>query len=209
MSNPEIRAAVVAERRHQVALCSSLAEPQWDAAALCEGWRVREVLAHTTMPFRYSLPQVVVEMVKARGRVDRMAERRARIDAHQLSTARLLASLRTNIEPPCSPPGGGPLGALSHDVIHGLDVSTPLGLDSHASPERVSLVLGGLRPKNIAFFGVALQGVQLWATDIDWSYGVGEPVHGRAQDLLLLLCGRRVAAERLEGTAATRFTTAS
>src|SRR4051812_47905002 len=102
MSNPEIGAAVVAERREQVALYSSLAEPQWDAATLCEGWRVREVLAHTTMPFRYSLPRVVVEMVKARGRFDRMADRRARIDAQQLSTAQLLASLRDNIEHPCA-----------------------------------------------------------------------------------------------------------
>jgi uncharacterized protein (TIGR03083 family) len=209
MSNPEIRAAVVAERREQVALYSSLAEPQWDAASLCEGWRVREVLAHTTMPFRYSLPQVVVEMVKARGRFDRMADRRARIDAQQLSSAQLLASLRDNIEHPWSPPGGGPLGALSHDVIHGLDVSTPLGLDSHASPQRVGLVLAGLRPKNIAFFGVDLDGIALQATDIDWSYGSGQPVRGRAQDLLLLLCGRRLPAERLEGAAAARFTTAA
>ena len=209
MSDARIRAAVAAERRDLVTLYSSLGEQEWDAPSLCAGWRVREVLAHTTMPFRYSLPRVVVEVVKARGSFDRMADRRARIDARRLSSAQLLASLRDNIDHPWSPPGGGPLGALSHEVIHGLDVSTPLGLDSHASPERVSLVLGGLRPKNIAFFGVDLHGVQLRATDIDWSYGAGEPVHGRAQDLLLLLCGRRVAAERLEGTAAPRFTTAS
>src|SRR4051812_32989011 len=135
------------------------------------------------MPFRYSLPRVVVELVKAGGRFDRMADRRARIDAQQLSTAQLLASLRDNIEHPWSPPGGGPLGALSHDVIHGLDVSTPLGLDSHASPQRVGLVLAGLRPKNIAFFGVDLDGIALQATDIDWSCGSGQPVRGRAQDL--------------------------
>src|SRR3954468_20384630 len=110
MSNPEIRAAVVAERREQVALYSSLAGPQWDAATLCEGWRVREVLAHTTMPFRYSLPQVVVEMVKARGRFDRMADRRARIDAQQLSTAQLLAALGHTTRPPWPRPGAGRSG---------------------------------------------------------------------------------------------------
>src|SRR3954454_20513451 len=107
MLDPEIRAAVVAERREQVALYSSLAEPQWDAATLCEGWRVREVLAHTTMPFRYSLPRVVVEMVKARGRSDWMAARRARIDAQQCSPAHLLGSVRDNIEHPgCRPAAG-------------------------------------------------------------------------------------------------------
>ena len=209
MSEAGIRAAVVAERREQVDLYSSLTEQDWDVPSLCAGWRVREVLAHTTMPFRYSLRRVAWEIAKARGSFDRMADRRARIDAQQLSSAQLWESLRDNIEHPWSPPGGGPLGALSHDVIHGLDVSTPLGLDHHASPDRVGMVLAGLRPKNIAFFGVDLDGVQLRATDLDWSYGSGEPLHGRAQDLLLLLCGRRVATGRLEGPAAPRFTTAA
>jgi uncharacterized protein (TIGR03083 family) len=209
MSEAGIRAAVVAERREQVDLYSSLTEQDWDVPSLCAGWRAREVLAHTTMPFRYSLRRVAWEIAKARGSFDRMADRRARIDAQQLSSAQLWESLRDNIEHPWSPPGGGPLGALSHDVIHGLDVSTPLGLDHHASPDRVGMVLAGLRPKNIAFFGVDLDVVQLRATDIDWSYGSGEPLHGRAQDLLLLLCGRRVATGRLEGPAAPRFTTAA
>jgi uncharacterized protein (TIGR03083 family) len=208
MSEAGIRAAVVAERREQVDLYSSLTEQDWDVPSLCAGWRAREVLAHTTMPFRYSLRRVAWEIAKARGSFDRMADRRARIDAQQLSSAQLWEALRDNIEHPWSPPGGGPLGALSHDVIHGLDVSTPLGLDHHASPDRVGLVLAGLRPKNIAFFGVDLDGVQLRATDIDWSHGSGEPLHGRAQDLLLLLCGRRVATGRLEGPATPRFTTA-
>jgi uncharacterized protein (TIGR03083 family) len=209
MSEAEIRAAVAAERRDQVALYSSLSEQDWNTPSLCSGWRVREVLAHITMPFRYSLPRVAWEMVKARGSFDRMADRRARMDAEQLSAAQLWESLRDNIEHPWSPPGGGPIGALSHDVIHGLDVSTPLGRDSSASPERVGMVLAGLRPKNVAFFGVDLDGVELRATDIDWSHGTGEPVHGRAQDLLLLLCGRRIPAGRLEGAAAARFGTAA
>jgi uncharacterized protein (TIGR03083 family) len=209
MSEAEIRAAVAAERRDQVALYSSLSEQDWNTPSLCSGWRVREVLAHITMPFRYSLPRVAWEMVKARGSFDRMADRRARMDAEQLSAAQLWESLRDNIEHPWSPPGGGPIGALSHDVIHGLDVSTPLGRDSSASPERVGTVLTGLRPKNVAFFGVDLDGVELRATDIDWSHGTGEPVHGRAQDLLLLLCGRRIPAGRLEGAAAARFGTAA
>ncbi|WP_324278648.1 hypothetical protein [Blastococcus brunescens] len=116
-----------------------------------------------------------------------------------------MESLRDNVGHPWSPPGGGPLGALSHDVIHGLDVSTPLGREDGVSPERIGMVLGGLRPKQVAFFGVDLDGVQLHAEDIDWSYGSGAPVHGRAQDLLLLVCGRRVPAGRLHGPGSGRF----
>jgi len=205
MPEAEIRAAVAAERRAQVELYASLAEGDWDSPSLCAGWRVRDVLAHVTMPFRYSFPRVAWEIAKARGSFDRMADRRARIDARQLSTGQLWESLRDNVEHPWSPPGGGPLGALSHDVIHGLDVSTALGRDDAASPARVGMVLAGLRPKQVAFFGVDLDGVELRADDLDWSCGRGEPVHGRAQDLLLLLCGRRLPAGRLTGSASARF----
>ncbi|HEY0126934.1 MAG TPA: maleylpyruvate isomerase family mycothiol-dependent enzyme [Blastococcus sp.] len=205
MTEAHIRTAVAAERRAQVELYASLSEEDWDSPSLCAGWRVREVLAHVTMPFRYSLRSVVWEIARARGSFDRMADRRARIDARELSTTQLWESLRDNVEHPWSPPGGGPLGALSHDVIHGLDVSTALGRDDAASPVRVGMVLAGLRPKQVASFGVDLDGVELLADDLDWSYGRGEPVRGRAQDLLLLVCGRQLPAGRLTGPASSRF----
>ncbi|WP_300018049.1 maleylpyruvate isomerase family mycothiol-dependent enzyme [Pseudonocardia sp.] len=202
---PEIRAAVAAEREAQVALYASLTEAQWGAPSLCAGWSVHTVLAHTTMPFRYSVPRVVLELVRARGNFDRMADRRARRDAADLTPEQLLSSLRDNIEHPWAPPGGGPVGALSHDVIHGLDVAAALGMDDRASPQRVAMVLAGMRREQVAFFGVDLTGIELRATDVEWSHGVGDVVRGRAQDLLLVLCGRRVRAERLDGEAVTRL----
>ncbi len=205
MSETEIRAAFEAERRVQVDVLGSLTEEQWDTPSLCAGWRVREVIAHTTMPFRYSMPRLVVEMARARGSFHRMADRAARRDAAQLSSGQLLGCLRDNVEHPWTPPGGGPLGALSHDVIHGLDVSTSLGRDGAAAPDRVAMVLGGLQPRQLRYFHVDLSGIELRATDVDWTYGAGEPVSGRAQDLLLLVCGRRVPAGRLTGAAAGRF----
>jgi len=201
MSEDEVRAALTAERRAQVELYASLAEEQWDTPSLCSGWRVREVLAHITMPGRYSLRRMTWEVAKARGSLDRMADRRARIDAARLSAGQLWESLRDDVGHPWAPHGDGLLGALSHDVIHGLDVSVPLGLDHLASPDRVRLVLGGLRPGQFAH----VDGVQLQATDVDWTYGIGEPVRGRAQDLLLLVCGRRLPAGRLQGRASARF----
>ncbi len=205
-----IRAATADERRAQVAMYGSLTDGQWNATSLCSGWRVKEVLAHTTMPFRYSAGRVVRGVLAARGSFDRFADRAARRDAAELSTGELQASLRDNVGFDWSPPGGGPLGALSHDVIHGLDVSAALGIDDrHASPERCALVLSGLRPKQLRLFGVDLTGVRLQATDADWSHGDGEVVEGRAQDLLLAVCGRRQPAGRLTGAAADRLAAGS
>jgi uncharacterized protein (TIGR03083 family) len=199
MTNEDLRAAVMAERREQADMLAALRPEQWDAPTLCEGWRVREVIAHTTMPFRTSLMRTLVELVKAGGDFNRMADRRARRDATVLPPEKLLASLRANVAHPWTPPGGGVHGALSHDVIHGLDITVGLGLDRRVPPERVALVLAGMRPRNIAFFGADLEGVALQATDLPWVYGTGTPIRGLAQDLLLVLCGRRVPPGRLEG----------
>jgi uncharacterized protein (TIGR03083 family) len=209
-TDERIRAATAEERRAQVEVYESLGDAQWDAPSLCSGWRVREVLAHTTMPFRYSGGRVLRGVLAARGSFDRFADRAARRDAAELRVAELLASLRENVDTQWSPPGGGPLGALSHDVIHGLDVTAALGIDDrHASPERCALVLSGLRPEQLRLFGVDLTGVRLQATDADWSSGSGDVVEGRAQDLLLAVCGRRQPAGRLTGAAADRLAAGS
>lgn len=202
----DVRAAVAAERREQAELLAGLTPQQWDAPTLCAGWRVREVVAHTTMPFRTSLPKVIVELVAARGSFNRMADRAARRDAGRMSAEQLLAELRENVEHPWAPPGGGPVGALSHDVIHGLDITVGLGLDRLVLPERLTMVLSGMRPRNVSFFGADLDGVELRATDMDWTFGSGSPVHGLAQDLLLVVCGRRLPVGHLDGAEAERFT---
>ncbi|MEO3922364.1 maleylpyruvate isomerase family mycothiol-dependent enzyme [Micromonosporaceae bacterium B7E4] len=205
MNEDHLWAELRAERREQVELLAALRPGQWDAATLCAGWRVREVVAHTTLPFRSSFGRTVVELLKARGSFDRMADRCARRDAAELPAERLLGALRDNIGHRWTPPGGGVHGALSHDVIHGLDITVGLGLDRRVPPDRVGLVLSRMRPRSVAYFGVDLSGVALHATDLDWSYGTGSPLRGLAQDLLLVICGRRLPPGRLDGEAAARF----
>jgi uncharacterized protein (TIGR03083 family) len=205
MDEGTLRDAVVAERRELAAMLAELTPEQWAAPSLCAGWRVREVLAHMTMPFRMSVAQFGLEMAKARGNFDRMADRMARRDTARLSDAELLASLRDNVEHPWRPPGGGTAGALSHDVIHGLDISVAVGLERRPPVERVGLVLGSMRDKNVRYFGTDLSGVRLVANDWEWSLGDGAPLHGNAQDLLLVICGRRIPENLLEGTPSARF----
>jgi uncharacterized protein (TIGR03083 family) len=206
VDDTRIRTETAAERREQADLLAALTEEQWDAPTLCEGWRVREVIAHTTMPYRTSLARVVLEVVRARGSFDRMADRRARADAARSTSAELVAALRDNAEHPWAPPGGGRLGALSHDLIHGLDVTVALGLDRTPPPERVGMVLSGFDTRRARFFGIDVTGLRFVATDVDWSYGEGAEVRGPAAALLLAVCGRRVPDGHLTGTPASRFT---
>jgi uncharacterized protein (TIGR03083 family) len=208
MTDTEIRAAIAAERGELAAVLAGLPAAAWDSGTLCAGWRVREVVAHMTMPFRTSVPRFVLGMVKARGNFNRMSDRSARRDATNLSAAALTAMLGDNTGHPWKPPGGGYAGALSHDVIHGLDITVPLGIGRKVPEDRLRPVLDGMTAKTMGYFGVDLTGIQLRADDLDWTRGFGTPLSGAAQDLLLVVCGRRLPPGHLHGEAAGRFTAA-
>lgn len=174
----DIRAAVAAERRDQADLLGRLTEDQWHAPSLCEGWTVKHVVAHTTLPYRSSGRRVIWEIVKSAGRFNHASDRMAREDARR-PTGELLDALKNNIDHPWTPPGGGPAGALSHDVIHGLDITVALGLDRVVPHERLKLVLDGMKPGNVKYFGADLQGKRLEATDLDWVFGEGRRCEAR------------------------------
>ncbi len=198
--------AITAERRDLAAILAGLPPVAWDAPTLCQGWRVREVVAHITMPFRYRPPRFVFEMARSRGNFSRMADRCARRDG-TAPPGELAAALRDNVENPWKPPGGGFEGALIHDVIHGLDITVALGLDRRVPEDRLRTVLAGVtRPKSQKFFGTDLAGIALRAEDLDWSLGSGVPMSGQAQDLALVLCGRTLPPGRLHGEPSARFT---
>jgi len=160
-----------------------------------------------TMPFRYSAARFAAELARSGGRFNAMSDRIARRDAAAVSAADLLSILQDNATNPWKPPGGGYLGALTHDVIHGLDITVPLGISRRVPEDRLRAVLDAIAaPKALKHFGTDLSGVQLKAEDIDWEYGSGQQLSGAAQDLALVLCGRKLPPGRLHGEPAARFT---
>jgi uncharacterized protein (TIGR03083 family) len=196
----DIRDMITAERTELAKMLAGLPAPRWNEPTLCAGWRVREVVAHITMPFRYSRSRFVLELAKSRGKFNEMADRCARRDAAVMSPGELAEALRSNANHPWQPPGGGQIGALTHDVIHGLDITEALGLGQRGPEDRLGVVLPNLvTPKALGFFGVDLSGVELRAADTGWTFGSGRPVTGTAQDLALFLCGRKLPPGRLEG----------
>jgi len=202
-----IQDMIAAQRGELAAVLGELPAGRWDAATLCAGWRVREVVAHITMPFRYSAPRFMAELARSRGRFSQMADRVARRDAASLSAAELAEAVRSNTGHPWKPPGGGFEGALAHDVIHGLDITVPLGLAFVVPEDRLRLVLpASLAERSVRYFGTELSGIELRATDLDWSLGSGAPLTGAAQDLLLAICGRKLPPGHLQGAQAARFT---
>ncbi|MFG3227346.1 hypothetical protein ACGF07_21505 [Kitasatospora sp. NPDC048194] len=208
-SEAEVRAAIAAERRELADLFDSLSADQWNEPGLCTEWRVREAAAHRSTGVRLSLPAALAELAEAGGNLHRMTDRIARGDATAHSTTALVAFPRDNAHHPWTPPIGGLPAALGHDVVHGLDITVPLGRDRLVPEDRIRILLDGVRSGSLRFFGVDLDGVRLCADALDWSYGSGSPVYGRAQVLLLPAFGRRLPDGVFRGEPSNRFTRAA
>jgi len=199
---------IAAGRRRLADVFGGLSETQWRAPSLCEGWTVAHVVAHMTMPFRISEREFALGMQQANGRFDEFSDAVANRDSELPQTA-LVAALRDNAGHPWMPPGGGLAGALSHDTIHGLDITWPLSITCPIADEAMTIVLDLIVGEGgRSLFGFDLAGVQLAATDLDWSSGAGAPLEGRSRDLLLLIAGRTIPPDLFSGPGARRLETA-
>jgi uncharacterized protein (TIGR03083 family) len=217
---------IAAHRRVLADALDGLSAEQWRGTSLCEGWTPAHVLAHQTMPFRISEQDYVAGIQRCGGDFTRFSDEMAERDS-KLPPADLVAVLRDNADNPWSPPGGGLAGALSHDVIHGLDISWPLSL-SYAIPEEALTTVLGMMTSPLALdtgedpaaevqtaaaeatagrasiFGFPLDGIRVVATDIAWAAGTGAELTGTSRDLLPLLAGRRIPRERFRGEGVAR-----
>jgi len=170
-------------------LLTAAAVDTWDAPSLCEKWLVRHVVAHVTMPARLTPEQFGAEMAAAGGDFAVLSDTVAARDA-RLPVADLLDQLRSPRLHAWQPPGGGAAGALSHAVIHSLDVTIALDRPAVAPQEAVIALLDLLTAARGTWFGIDLTDIRLEATDTDWSWGSGELVRADRGSLVALLSGR-------------------
>jgi uncharacterized protein (TIGR03083 family) len=181
------------------AVLAELPPSGWDTASLCDGWRVREVVAHVTMPVHYSEAEFMAELQADGFDFTKLSNRLAARDSRR-PTDDLVASLRSTQLHEWTPPGGGHRGALNHVVIHSLDVTVPLAVPVAASPDALRAVLDDLTSGGASsHFGTDLGGRRLVASDLEWEFGSGRELRGTASELALHVCGRRLPAGRLEG----------
>lgn len=169
----------------------------WDAASLCAGWRVRDVVAHVSNAARYAPEDYLAEVQADDGdfgaTTDRLALRDGRLDRRVL-----LENLRADRLHRWVPPGGRPSGALTHVVIHGLDVTMPLGIEGWLGEEPRRIVLDVLTREGVhQVFGTHIEGKRLEATDLPWTCGEGRRISDTSAALIVTLAGRTLPPGRL------------
>jgi len=200
---------ISAERRELAGVLGGLSAEQWRSPSLCSGWTTAHVVAHLTMPFRITEEEFGRGMAEAHGQFTEFSDAVAARDS-ALPQAELVGVLRDNIGNPWAPPGGGQQGALSHDLIHGLDIAWPLSITYPIPDQAMATVLdliAGQHGQNA--FGVDLDGIELRASDLDWSSGSGARATGPSRDLLLLLARRSLPHDAVTGPGAQRLRAAA
>lgn len=164
----------------------------WDQPSLCSEWTVREVVAHVSMAARYSDEDFGARLAEYSFDFTKLSNEIARVDGER-EPSELIKDLRSEALARWTPPGGGPLGALNHVVVHGLDATAALGLERSGSPDALIVVLTELTAGGVhKAFDIVIDGLRFAATDLEWSFGDGNPVTGPAAELVLQLTGRRI-----------------
>lgn len=199
---------VAAERRSLVELLESLTDDDWNHPSLCEGWRVRDVVAHLVTGADPPSPLGMVgEAVRARGNMIRLSRDLAIRQGEQPIHV-LAGQLKEHADGRRLPlPGVTNFRDMVTDIlVHGQDIALPLGL--HRPVPVDAAAVAATRVWTMGWPHMAkrrLRGLRLTATDVDWSVGDGATVEGPISALLLLVTGRHALIDQLAGDGVERI----
>lgn len=186
------------EREDLADLLADLTLDEWNAASLCKGWRVRDVVAHLFAYEELSVSQLLGLCLLGRFDIDRVNEL-ALAPIRDMPPALLVATARAHLTPRRLTAGIGAQSALMSTMIHQQDIRRPLRRPRTIPTERLQAALGdALRSPTLGARRVR-HGLRLVATDLRWSSGGGPEIRGPAEALLLCLAGRRDALADCSG----------
>lgn len=184
-------AAVRIERLELCDFLDTLDEAAWRTPSLCDGWTIHDVVTHLTTSTRTGLRQMIVGMIRARFDFDRMESERARRLAEKHGPAELVEMLRSTAGSAAHAPGASHVDQLVDVIVHGHDVSRPLGVRRTTRPTHAVAAVEHVVASRWYGARSRLAGVELVATDADWrSSERGTEVRAPLDDLLLLATGR-------------------
>lgn len=184
---------------------AALPPEAWDAASLCAGWRVRDVVGHLVHLAESDRRAMVREALRQApstvgGALTKIARREGAADP-----ADLVRRLRDAGSGGFTPPGVGPIAALGETFVHGSDALRPVGATPRPADGRTQVVAAAYHRRLALAFGAreawAARRVRFTADDAGWSVGPegGPEAHGPGEAVLLALAARPEGIADLTG----------
>lgn len=175
-------------------MLDTLSPTEWDAASLCEGWRVRDVAGHLALVSTITTGQMIAAAPRARFNPNRINTLLA-VRAGSVATSEIVQKLRDHAGDRTTAKALDTRNSLFDAIVHSQDIAIPLGrtfpIPADFTRQGLDRVWAMGWPFNAAR---RLAGRRLTATDADWSVGTGPEISGSALSLLLLLTGRTSTA---------------
>lgn len=195
----ELRDLAREEQEETLDFLVGLTAAQWEQPSLCDGWRVRDVVAHLVTEIDTGL----AAFLRAGASLRRLNAAQVRAWADS-GIEDLVSAFRNRIGRKPASVFYLDTSLLPETLVHHQDVRRPLGTGREIPAERLLAVLGlAFRPlaDPLVFGGVGrrTRGLALQATDLDWSRGSGPSVTGPGEALVMAAMGRPAALEDLSG----------
>lgn len=186
------------ERADLAEFLGTLSPDQWNGKTLCDGWRVRDVVAHLISYDALTGAELFGRLAKAQFLLNRANAAGVSLAAER-SPEELLADLNAHLDPRGVTAGFGGRIALLDCLIHHQDIRRGLGAPRQVPAERLApaLAFARIAPPIGAIWRA--RGLRLVATDLNWSAGRGPVVAGPGEPLLLAIAGRRGVVTELSG----------
>lgn len=195
------------ERRQLYEYLASLEPEQWDTASLCDGWKVRDVVAHLVLVFRYTPANAWKDFILSGFRPNRFLAQTAR-SFGKADEKTLLTAFESIITERRKPASVSVLNVLADLLIHEQDIRVPLGNPRKMPSDVLKEIFTHWEPtksnlgEKISGVGARVKGIKFILTDLDLTRGEGQEVYGSAQDILLAIAGRIAGPIKLEGDGA-------
>ena len=196
---------VKAEVQELIDLLAELGPEEWERPTACDGFRVRDVVAHLVLarePFR---ARTLTALAKGPRFFVDFAGRASVEGGTALSSTELLDRLGRVAQSPRS----GFLGKIDpadnmlvDHATHLQDIRIGLGRRASHDPEQASVVLStAVRLWRPITWGTRerARGLRLVADDVGWAHGRGPELVGAYDALLLALGGRPIGLDLLDG----------
>lgn len=189
---------VHAERASLSDFLDTLTPAQWSSPTWCDKWNVQELVGHLTAAGNITAPHFFAGFLKAGFNFDKTVDTDLRSYAQGTPAdvkARYDAIITSNRKPP-----GPAYVALGEVMVHGEDIRRSQGTKGEHDVEHL-VTLAELYKKTGAPLRAKkrVAGLQLRATDVDWTTGEGPEVSGPCMSLILGMVGRTAALDDCDG----------